>query len=92
MAKLIIEINDAAIDDVCGIECSMKIEAAPESERKLSDATVLVLAKTMKNILPEITKALVEQNAGRKVMSTEVVQGQSLSQMLDEHTASRKAH
>ncbi|WP_028760765.1 hypothetical protein V8687_11030 [Shewanella baltica] len=92
MAKLIIEINDAAIDDVCGIECSMKIEAAPKSERKLSDAVVNELANAMKHILPEITKALVEQNAGRKVMSTEVVQGQSLSQMLGEHTASRKAH
>ena len=92
MAKLIIEINDAAIDDVHGIECSMQIQAAAENERKLSDATVLVLAKTMKNLLPEITKALVEQTAGRQVVNTEVVDGESLSQVLNEHTPSRKTH
>lgn len=92
MAKLIIELNDVAIDDVCGIECSLKIEAAPESDRKLSDAAVLVLAKTIKTLLPELTKAVVEQTAGRQVVKTEVVQNQSLSQFLDEHRASRKAH
>ncbi|MGK4302803.1 hypothetical protein ACSMFS_02835 [Shewanella xiamenensis] len=92
MAKLIIELNDVAIDDVCGIECSLKIAAAPESDRKLSDAAVFVLAKTIKTLLPEITKAVVEQTAGCQVVKTEVVQNQSLSQFMDEHRASRKAH
>lgn len=93
MAKLILEINDAAIDDIRGIECSMTLDMAPESERTLADATVLVLSKTMKRILPEITKALVEEKANQQVKATSIHSDKTLNEVMTEHTASQaKTH
>jgi hypothetical protein len=89
MAKLILEINDAAIDDICGIECSMKLDVAPESDRTLADAAVLVLSKTMKTLLPVITKALVEEKGNKKVKVTSIHDNQTLTDVMAEHKASQ---
>lgn len=92
MAKLIIEINDADAGNVGVFEVDMKTEIAAEDKLSLSDAVIATLAKSMKSILPEITKTIVERAGGRQVVNTEVVQGQSLSEALAQYEASRKTH
>ncbi|TVP10569.1 hypothetical protein [Shewanella sp. KCT] len=92
MAKLIIEINDADAGNVGVFEVNMKTEGAAEDKRTLSDAVVATLANSMKSVLPEITKTIVERAGGRQVVNTEVVQGQSLAEALAKHEASRKMH
>lgn len=89
MAKLIIEINDGEAGNIKGIQVDMKLEVSEKGQRTFSDAVVANLASSMKFILPEITKDMVELT-GRKVMNTELKKDQSLSEVLA--AAQRKAH
>ena len=93
MAKLIIEVDDCRIGDVCGVEVQITHEINPEGERRISDATVVSLGETIKMILPKITTALVEANENRKVKLTTLHLEQSLAEVMANSPAqSTKTH
>jgi hypothetical protein len=90
MAKLIIEINDGETLSIQGLQVEMKLDVSKKGQRTLSDLIIAELAKSIYESLPELTKSVTEQIRGRKIVNTEVKQGQTLSEALA--AAQRKAH
>lgn len=90
MAKLIIEINDGETLSIQGLQVEMKLDISKKGQRTLSDLIIAELAKSICESLPELTKSVTEQIRGRKIVNTEVKQGQTLSEALA--AAQRKAH
>ncbi|MCU8078444.1 hypothetical protein ACROAH_14855 [Shewanella oncorhynchi] len=90
MAKLIIEINDGETLSIQGLQVDMKLDVSKKGQRTLSDLIIAELAKSIYESLPELTKSVTEQIRGRKIVNTEVKQGQTLSEALA--AAQRKTH